>query len=62
MNKAIEISKYIVNYANEKGLDITNLKLQKLLYYVQAAFLLLSEGKEPCFSDKIVACLHGPVL
>lgn len=38
MNKAIEISKYIVNYANEKGLDITNLKLQKLLYYVQAAF------------------------
>lgn len=62
MNKAIEISKYIVNYANEKGLDITNLKLQKLLYYVQAAFLLLSEGKEPCFSDKIVAWLHGPVV
>ena len=62
VNKAIEISKYIVNYANEKGLDITNLKLQKLLYYVQAAFLLLSEGKEPCFSDKIVAWLHGPVV
>ena len=43
MNKTIEISKYIVNYANEKGLGITNLKLQKLLYYVQAAFLLLSD-------------------
>ncbi len=62
MNKAIDIAKYIINYANDNQYEISNLKLQKLLYYTQAAFLVKSGGDMLCFPDKIVAWLHGPVV
>lgn len=39
---------------------ISNLKLQKLLYYAQGAFLGLT-GK-PLFEDDLVAWAHGPVV
>lgn len=38
---------------------LTNLKLQKLLYYAQGAFLALSEA--PLFADDIIAWQKGPV-
>lgn len=56
---AIDISYYIVNYCNEHNIPISNLKLQKLLYYVQAAFLV--RGKE-AFSDEIRPWRYGPVV
>jgi len=48
-------------YVNEEGADsISNLKLQKLLYYAQGSFLAVYG--EPLFDDKIMAWQHGPVV
>lgn len=35
----IDISKYVVCYSNKKNYGITNLRLQKILYFIQAYFL-----------------------
>jgi len=58
--KAIIVAKYFIrkNKEDEKGLD--KLKLQKLLYYAQAWNLVIN--KEPLFSEKIEAWIHGPVV
>lgn len=60
MHKAIEIAKYVINYSQENGSPISNLKLQKLLYYIQAAVLVKKGCK--CFDDPIVAWEFGPVV
>lgn len=39
---------------------ISNLKLQKLLYYAQGTYLALED--KPLFNDKILAWEHGPVV
>jgi len=39
---------------------ISNLKLQKLLYYAQGCFLAVNN--RPLFEDPIVAWQHGPVV
>lgn len=57
----LDIARYIINYAHEKGQSISNLKLQKLLYYVQAAFLV-SDREDVCFRDPILCWRHGPVI
>ncbi|MDD4376416.1 MAG: DUF4065 domain-containing protein [Clostridia bacterium] len=40
--------------------DITNMKLQKLLYYSQGCFL--AEYDKPLFKEKVIAWEHGPVV
>lgn len=40
---------------------LTNLKLQKLLYYAQGAYMHCNNG-EPLFSEEIEAWQHGPVV
>ena len=60
MYNAIEVACYIINYCNDKGIEISNLKLQKILYYVQAASLV--EIGKKCFSDPIIAWQYGPVI
>ena len=40
--------------------DMTNMKLQKLLYYAQGHWL--ADHDEPLFSDTIKAWMHGPVV
>lgn len=57
---ALDISSYIINYSNEIGSPINNLKLQKLLYYSQAAMLVETGNK--CFESPIVAWKFGPVV
>lgn len=39
---------------------ITNLKLQKLLYYAQGTYL--AKKDEPLFNDNFLAWEHGPVI
>ena len=56
----LDICRYVVNRCFDKGYPATNLKLQKLLYYVQANFLV--ELDRPCFEDDIVAWDLGPVV
>lgn len=66
MYKAVEIAKWFLQYnALEQKLyddveGISNLKLQKLLYYAQGCYLAL-HGK-PLFAENIVAWQHGPVV
>ncbi len=57
----MDIARYIINYAHKTKQSISNLKLQKLLYYVQAAFLI-SDREHVCFRDVILSWRHGPVI
>jgi uncharacterized phage-associated protein len=45
------VAKHFVRLASEHGDAITNMKLQKLLYYAQGAFLGLTD--EPVFDTGI---------
>ena len=47
-------------YSKAHGDWVTNLKLQKLIYYAQAWHLALY--KTPIFDDPIQAWIHGPVV
>lgn len=60
MYNASLIAKYIINYSNSKGKSVSNLRLQKILYFVQAEFLV--SKNECCFSDDIYAWDLGPVV
>jgi uncharacterized phage-associated protein len=46
--------------ANETGSFISNLKLQKLVYYAQAWHLALHDN--PLFEEDFEAWVHGPVI
>lgn len=57
---AMDIARYAINYCIDLGKPISNLKLQKILYYIQAAFLV--EKGAPCFEEPISRWRHGPVV
>jgi uncharacterized phage-associated protein len=59
MATAKEVAQYIIKSFRERGDSVTNLKLQKLLYYVQGWHLGLF-GKE-AFTGDFKAWVHGPV-
>lgn len=58
---ALNIAQYILGYFQQKGEPISNLKLQKLLYYSQAWHLALYDGL-PLFEEEVEAWVHGPVV
>ncbi len=60
MSTAHEVAQYIIAFSHQHGDPISNLKLQKLLYYAQAWHLALT-GK-PLFPQQIEAWVHGPVV
>lgn len=60
MYDVLDISRYVINYSNQENYDISNLKLQKLLYFIQAYFLITK--KAPCFKEDIEAWDFGPVV
>lgn len=55
-----KISDFIINFCNEQGVSISPLKLQKLLYYVQAWHLVYF-NQNPLFEDVPEAWVNGPV-
>jgi len=59
-NKALEVAYYFVKKNEKDKKDLNNKKLQKLLYYAQAWNLILN--KQPLFSNKIEAWIHGPAI
>lgn len=59
MYNAIDLSKYIVSKCVTDGHPISNLQLQKILYYIQKDFL---QRDEVAFSDNIEAWQFGPVV
>lgn len=60
MYNVLDIAQYIIERCNSKNIAISNLKLQKILYFVQAEFLV-SKG-QPCFDEEIEAWDFGPVV
>lgn len=60
MYDVLDISRYIINYCNKKDYYIHNLKLQKILYFVQAYFFIKTNS--PCFRQNIEAWSCGPIV
>ena len=60
MYQGIEIADYILNYAEQCNYQITNLRLQKILYYIQLNFL--KQYDHVIFEDDILAMRHGPCI
>lgn len=60
MFTALDIAKEILNQCYKKGKSISNLKLQKLLYYVQG--FSFQKTNKPAFDDDICAWKYGPVV
>lgn len=59
--KVLDVCKYVIDYSNEKEYGISNLKLQKILYFIQAYFLI-KQPSRCCFDDRIEAWDFGPVV
>ena len=62
---ALDVAKWFLRRNNAEAIlneadDISNLKLQKLLYYAQG--ICLGMTGEVLFDDSIVAWQHGPVV
>lgn len=58
---AFDIAKYFLFKAQEENQELlSNLKLQKLLYYAQGLHLV--ENRSPLFKDRIMAWQYGPVV
>ena len=62
-HSALVISKYFLSIPDEDaGELISNLKLQKLLYYAQGYHVAMHGVDDPLFNDKVYAWKHGPVV
>lgn len=59
-NTARQIADAIISISHEHSSEITNLKLQKLLYYAQAWYIVFND--RPLFGENIEAWVHGPVV
>lgn len=59
MYEALMVARYVINKCIEVGNPISNLQLQKILYYIQKAYLMQGE---PAFYEKIEAWQFGPVV
>ncbi len=57
--KAVEIAYYLIALAREKGFSITNLKLQKMLYFIQREEI---RNGRVAFEDRIEAWQYRPVI
>ena len=53
------VADYIIRFCHEHGDLVTNLKLQKLIYYAQAWYLALYD--KPLFDEELQAWISGPV-
>ena len=57
--RVMDIAKYILNKCVADNCPISNLQLQKILYYVQREFL--QKKGCPCFEEELEAWQFGPV-
>ncbi len=59
-NNIYDVCKYIIHYENKNGKPVTNLRLQKLLYFIQVYFW--GAFGRPCFNEELRAWKYGPVV
>lgn len=57
---ALDIAKYVVTFCFRRGNPISNLQLQKILYYIQGYSFALRD--EEAFGEEILAWKYGPVI
>ena len=60
MYDAMQIAKYTINYCAKKGISITNLKLQKLLYFLWIGYY--NATGTSLFRNRFYAWPLGPVV
>lgn len=60
--KVLDVCRHVINYSNEHDYGISNLKLQKVLYFIQAYFVTKKKDHTRCFDEKIEAWDFGPVV
>lgn len=56
----LNISKYVIDKCCNEGKAISNLQLQKILYYMQGMYLAVFN--KPLFDDEIIAWKFGPAI
>lgn len=56
---ASDVARLCIKICNAKNNPVSNLHLQKILYYLQAQFMI---NGTVCFSDPIVAWEYGPAV
>lgn len=59
MCTAIEVAHYVISKCTKDEMPISNLQLQKILYYLQKIFL---QSDRELFTDDFVAWQFGPVI
>ena len=59
MPTSVDVANYFLSLEGDDG-EISNLKLQKLVYYAQGFSLALLDG--PLFNEPVEAWMHGPVI
>lgn len=57
-----QVADFLLLESRERGELLTNLKLQKLLYYADGWYAVVSAGGTPLFAEEFQAWVHGPVL
>lgn len=60
MINIMDVARYFIEKCNNNGIQISNMKLQKLCYYAQGLSLAINNDK--LFSNDIEAWEHGPVI
>ncbi len=61
MHSVIDVANYFLSLVNEdQGEGITNMKMQKLVYYAQGFSLAMLN--KPLFEEPIEAWQYGPVV
>lgn len=60
LQSPMALANFVINFANNLGSPVSNLQLQKILYFIQAAFLV--ERGNPIISGNFSRWQYGPVL
>lgn len=60
MYYALNVAGYVIKRCNAQNKSVSNLKLQKILYFIQAEFLVTKN--KPCVYEDIEAWDFGPVV
>ncbi|MES9973645.1 MAG: type II toxin-antitoxin system antitoxin SocA domain-containing protein [Candidatus Thiodiazotropha sp.] len=60
MHDGREVANFVLDYADKNGLSLTNLGLQKIIYFCHVWFLVAA--KKPLIKQNFEAWEYGPVL
>ncbi len=61
MYSAMQIAHYIIDLCNRVGRPVSNLEIQKILYFLQVYYMRVHDGAA-LFTDDIYAWTYGPVV